>query len=303
MVNIVLLLFCIAAGVLFKRYKLVQNGAHKGINTYILYIALPAVSFKYIPYISWSKDLIFPALSSLVVLAGSFVFAKLYCGMKKYSRRTQSTFELSTGYGNTSFLGFPLVAAYLGEQSLKTAIVCDQSMFFLLSIFGIISAIRGNRSSTERINFGSVAKRLFSFPPFIGCAIAILCSTFFDMKPVVPFFDKLAATVGPPALFSVGLQLNIKGWRQYVSQIGATLSYKLLIAPLLVVLVAALTNSKGEIARVSILEAGMPTLVTASIISEQYNLNTKLVNLVISLGIIIGLFTTACWDLLAQHYF
>ena len=303
MVNIILLLFCVVAGVLFKKYKLVQNGAHKGINTYILYIALPAISFKYMPYISWNKDLIFPALSSLVVLAGSFVFAKIYCRFKKYSRRTQSTFELSTGYGNTSFLGFPLVAAYLGEQSLKTAIVCDQSMFFLLSIFGIISAIHGNRSSTEKVSFRSVAKRLFSFPPFIGCSIAILCNLFFDMRPIVPFFDKLAATVGPPALFSVGLQLNIKGWKQYMSQIAATLSYKLLIAPLLVILMAFLTHSRGEITRVSILEASMPTLVTASIISEQYNLNTKLVNLVISLGIIIGLFSTACWDMLSQSCF
>ena len=303
MVNIILLLFCVVAGMLFKKYKLVQQGAHKGINTYILYIALPAVSFKYMPYITWNKDLIFPALSSAVVLIGSFVFATLYCRMKKYSRRTQSTFELSTGYGNTSFLGFPIVAAYLGEQSLKTAIVCDQSMFFLLSIFGIISAIRGNRSSTERVTVRSVAKRLFSFPPFIGCAIAILLNLFIDMRPAVPFFDKLAATVGPPALFSVGIQLNIKGWRQYLSQIVATLSYKLLIAPLLVIVVALLTQQQGEITRVSILEAGMPTLVTASIISEQYNLNSKLINLVISIGIIFGLFTTALWDLLVQYAF
>lgn len=297
MVNFILIAFCIAIGMLFKTAKLIPVDAHKSINVWILYLALPAVSFKYIPQIRWSVQMLLPVFSSLLVWMGSWLFMEIYCRYKNYSQRSRSTLELASGYSNTSFIGFPLIAAYYGEQDLSIAIVCDQSMFILLATAGIICALKGSGAKPNQISTSFLVKRLLTFPPFLACVLALLLSSFIDLSPTEPFFDKLASTVGPLALFSVGLQLKFKGWRQQLSQISMALLYKLLIAPALVITVILLLGSKGEIAKVSVFEAAMPTLVTSSMIAEQFHLNSRLVNLIIGVSILVGFLTTAFWSL------
>jgi predicted permease len=44
---------------------------------------------------------------------------------------------------------------------------------------------------------------------------------------------------------------------------------------------ALLLGIKGDVAKITVFEAAMPTLVTSSIIAEQFRLNTKLTNLII----------------------
>lgn len=290
--------FCIIAGMIFQYAKLIPHDAYKGINTWILYLALPAVSFKYIPHIVWNSQMLFPAISPVIVWGGSWLFTELYCRYKKYGQRTRSTLELSSGYSNTSFIGFPLIIAYFGEQDLSIAIICDQVMFVLLSTVGIIAAIKGNRADTEGVKPLMLIKRLFTFPPFIGCVSALILSHFMDLRVAEPFFNKLAATVGPLALFSVGLQLKFKGWKQEISQISMTMLYKLMIAPALVLIVALLIGIKGDVARISIFEAAMPTLITSSIIAEQFRLNTRLINLIIGISILMGFITTGIWKII-----
>jgi hypothetical protein len=285
---------------LFKAAKWIPADAHKSINIWVLYLALPAVSFKYIPKIHWSVQMLLPALSSVIVWTGSWVFMQVYCRYKKYGQRSRSTLEIASGYSNTSFIGFPLIAAYFGEQDLTIAIICDQAMFILLSTAGIVCAIKGGGAKAGSVTTRQILKRLISFPPFIACILALILSLFFDLSFTEPFFDKLAATVGPLALFSVGLQLKFKGWKQEISQISMTLLYKLIIAPALILIVIIMVGVRGEVAKVSVFEAAMPTLVTAGIIAEQFRLNTRLVNLIIGVSILVGLITTAFWNQVMQ---
>ncbi len=294
MVNFVLIAVCIIAGMLFKATKTIHPDAHKGINTWILYLALPAVSFKYLPKVEWSKEMLFPIFATFLIAIGSWVFMFFYCRYKGYSRRSQSTLELASGYSNTSFIGFPLIAAFYGENLLSIAIICDQTMFLALSTLGIISALKGG-SKTGVISAKFILKRLFTFPPFLGCISALLLSQFVNLDFAEPLFDKLAATVGPLALFSVGLQLKFNGWRKLIPQISTAMFYKLILAPTIVFALAFFIGIKGDVAKISIFEAAMPTLVTSSIIAEQFKLNTKLTNLIIGISIIVGFFTSFIW--------
>lgn len=295
MVNFVLIAFCIGAGMLFRRLQLIPKDAHKGINTWILSLALPAVSFKYLPNIQWSAEMLFPVASSILMWAGAWLFMEMYCRWKGYRQRSRSTLELASGFGNTSFVGFPLITAYYGEQALSIAILCDQSMFLLLSSIGVVAAVRGSRSGDGKVHSGVIVRRLLRFPPLMGCVLALVLSPFIDFSFAAPFFDKLAATVAPLALFSIGLQLSFKGWRRLLPQVSAALLYKLLIGPALVLAAAILSGIKGDIAKISVFEAAMPTVMTSSIICEQYGLNTRLVNLIIGISILTGLFSTALW--------
>lgn len=302
MVNFVLIAVCILAGMILKATKSIHPDAHKGINTWILYLALPAASFKYLPKVVWSLEMLFPILATFCTAVFSLVFMYFYSKYKGYSRRSISTLELATGYSNTSFVGFPLVSAFYGESLLSIAIICDQTMFFSLSTLGIISAVKGG-SKTGKVSAKFILKRLVTFPPFIGCILALTLSPFINFSVADPLFDKLAATISPLALFSVGLQLKFSGWQKLIPQMSVSLLYKLILSPIIALAMAFLFGIKGNIAKITVFEAAMPTVITASIIAEQYRLNTKLINLIIGISIIVALATTAVWFNILEYIF
>lgn len=301
--NFILIAVCILAGMLMQRAKLLPADAHKGINTWLLYLALPAVSLKYIPTIDWSLTMLFPLASTVIVWAGSALLTALYVKRKRYGQRSRSTLELASGYSNTSFIGFPLIIAYFGEKYLSIAIICDQVLFILLSTVGIITAIKGDRKSGAEVEVKMILKKLFTFPPFLGCITALTLPHFINLSPIEPLFGKLAATVAPLALFSIGIQLKFNGWEKQRGQLSMVLLYKLVLAPMLVLGAAIITGVWGDVAKISIFEAAMPTFITASVVAEQFNLNFRLVNLIIGIGIILSLMSTFLWANILQYLY
>lgn len=295
MLNFALIVFCIAAGMALRAAKLIPEGAHKGINTWIIYVALPAAALKYIPKIPWRIDVVFAIAAPVLVWLGSWVLFTALARWRNWQPKLRHTLELGGGFSNTSFVGFPLVIAYFGEQYLSIAIICDQVMFMLLSTIGVLAAQKGGDNKGNKTGAMVIVKKLVTFPPFIACVAALALSPFISSVAVEPFFDKLASTVAPLALFSVGLQLSFKGWRSDLPHISLAIFYKLLIAPALVLLAALAIGIKGDVVKIGVFEAAMPTVVTSSIIAEQYGLNTKLLNLIIGISILLGLLTTGAW--------
>jgi predicted permease len=52
---------------------------------------------------------------------------------------------------------------------------------------------------------------------------------------------------------------------------------------------------KGITPQIAIFEAAMPTLVSSAIVADEYDLNPRLSNLIIGVGIILCFATTAGW--------
>ncbi|WP_028788463.1 AEC family transporter [Terrimonas ferruginea] len=299
MAAFILIGICILAGFLFRRSGLLPEGSHKSINVWIIYLALPAVSFKYLPHIRWSPELIFPAVSPLIIWLAGWLWVKVYASQRRLPKPAEGGLKLTAGLANTSFVGFPLVTAWFGEHELGTAIICDQVTFILLSTAGIIVAMNSSESHTLQPKV--LVQKLIRFPPLIGCIAALILPHFFNLQPLDPLFNTLAATVGPLALFSIGLQLNFQGWREEVHPIAFTLLYKLIAAPLILLLIAFFLQMKGVIAQVTVFEAAMPTLLSSGIIADQYNLHPRLASLVIGIGILLAFITTAGWFWVIQQ--
>jgi len=299
MANFILIGICIIAGMFFRNAKVLPADAHKGINAWIIYLALPAMSFKYLPHIQWSATLILPAISPVVVWLAGWLMMKWYATVRGLDKASEGALKLTAGLSNTSFVGFPLIVAYFSEKELGIAIIYDQVNFMILATAGIIVVI--NSAQKTALSVGVIVKRLLRFPPFLACLAALILPHFINLKPVEPLFDKLAVTIGPLALFSIGLQLKFKGWQKHVQHISAALLYKLIIAPALIIGIALVTGLKGTIAQISIFEAAMPTLLTAGILADEYDLNPDLTNLIIGIGIMLSFITTALWWLVLNY--
>lgn len=293
MSNFVLIGFCILAGVLFRYRKLVPADAHKGINAWIINLALPAVSFKYLPYINWSTELLIPALSPIILFLGALVFARIISIKLKPNDANYGVLQLTSGLSNTSFVGFPLIMAYYGEKVLSIAIICDQITFTLFSTAGIIIAIRSGGKGS--IPLAQVIKKILLFPPFVGCVAALTIPRFVDVTPIAPFFNILATTIAPLALFSIGLQLSFVGWREQIKSIAAVLTYKLILAPLLILSIVLALGYNGIISKIAVFEASMPVLLSVGVLADVYGINPRLANLIIGVSIVLSFITTYLW--------
>ncbi|MBC7419069.1 MAG: AEC family transporter [Pedobacter sp.] len=299
MANFLIIILCFLAGVAFKKSKTLPIDSHKGINAWIIYIALPALSFKYLPHIIWTKHLIFPALAPILVWLFAWLLITVYGRYNKLNKATTGGLKLVSGLSNTSFIGFPLIMAYFSEKELAIAIICDQITFAILASFGVLVAIRS--SQKQRISIVALVKKALSFPPLIACLLSLTLPHFIDISFLDPLFDKLSITVGPLALFSIGLQLTFGGWFSQLKHIRIALFYKLILAPALIFLIAIFLQLNGIISKITIFEMAMPSQLTSAVIVEQYNLNPKLSNMVVGIGIVLGFVTTGIWWVVLQY--
>ncbi|RFC44108.1 MAG: hypothetical protein DVB28_001217 [Verrucomicrobia bacterium] len=301
MANFILIAVCILAGVLLKKFAKLPPDPHKGINAWLIYLALPAVSFKYLPHISWSLDLLVPFLAPVLVFAAGYIFVKAYTRGKAMDQPTIGGLLLMACLGNTGFVGFPLVAAYFGEQAISYAVICDQSTVLLFSTLGAVIAVKS--SGVKEVSFGDILKRLTRFPPLIGCVLALSVPHFINIAPLDPFFAAIAATTAPLALFSVGMQLNLSGDKQSGPVVYSVLLYKLVLAPALTLAAVFLLPGRGPAVEVSVFQMGMPSLLSAAVIANECNLNPPLVNRIVGIGIVAGLATTCLWFFMIKAVF
>jgi len=298
-----LIIICISAGILLSRLRLLPTDAHKGVNAWVINIALPALSLRFVPEIQWDGQLLLPMIGPLLVWGGAWLFVQLYDRRKQLSIGSRTALLVTCGLGNTAFLGFPMVAAFYGESEIHHAVVFDQITFLLFSTLGIITVLRASSENTEALKFTAILKKVLSFPPFVGCLIALLFSRYIDFSPINPLLDKLVATVSPMALFSIGLQLKFGAIRQELKLISAGLLYKLLLAPCLILLLAFLFNTSGNPAKISVFEAAMSSHITISLLAGQQGLNPRYCSLIVGVGIVTGFITAAGWYFLLEYLF
>ncbi len=296
--NFLLIAVCLLAGFFLRFAKIIPDDAHKGINAWILYVAFPAVALHYIPTIQWNFELLLPLTMPLIVWFGAWLVIKIFSSPLNIDTKTFGALLLSAGLGNTSFVGFPLTQAFFGNEGLRIAVICDQLTFIVLSTFGVIAAMHAahaGNTDLRKIFFG-----LIKFPPFVSFVAALTIPHFISLSPIDPLLEKLAGTLVPLALFSVGIQIQFSEWKNEKKFLFLGLGYKLFHAPLIILGIVLLAGMKGIVAQTSIFEASMASSITAAIVAGQYNLNPKLSSLMVSIGLMLSFATTAVWWFVLQ---
>ena len=296
--NFVLIALCLLAGMALRSSRILPENSHRGINAWLLYVAMPAVTLLYIPEIRWSRALILPFVMPLLVWGGAWLTLRLSAGRLALERRTSAALLLTAGLGNTSFVGFPLTQAYFGEEGLRIAVICDQVSFLALSTLGVMTALNASRG--EGLGKRMILRNIVRFPPFLSFIAALVVPRFVDFGPVNPLFAKLAATLVPLALFSVGLQIRFSESRREAAPLALGLAYKLIAAPAIVFCAALAFRVGGVAAQASIFEAAMAPMVTSAILASEYGLNRRLSNLMVSVGLVLSLITTGFWFLVLK---
>ena len=286
--NFVLVLLCLGMGFLLRRFGLVKEGSHLGLNAWLVYVAVPSAALFYVPKIVWNADMLWPVVSPLLVFALAWLFI---APIAKTDPPTRGALLLSCGLANTSFVGFPLNLAYYGEAGLKVAVVCDQISFLLLSTVGVTVAIAYGEGGRRH----SILASLLRFPPFLGFIAALAVPGWVSAGELPKLWEALAVTLVPVALFSVGIQIDPGEANQDRRVIGWAVGVKLLLTPAVIALILWLLGAKGLPAKVSVMEAAMASMATTSVLAVEYGLNARLVSMLIGVGVPLSLGTSYLW--------
>lgn len=299
MSNLILLFVCLIIGIVLKKSKIIPDNFHTSLNAFVINISLSAFSLYYISKIELNSSVIYPVL---VVWIGIFAAILFFAGLGKifgWKSSLIGALIMCAGFGNTSFVGIPLIQAMYGEEGLKTVMLVDQPGFVALSTVGILVA---NFYSGSKDSLLKHLSKILKFPPFIAFVIALLLNVFSIEIP--KDFDevlmKLGATTVPLALVSVGSQMQ---WKKIEKKEGfhlfIGLLFKLVLLPLLILVIYKyIFHQNGDVIDICILEAAMAPMITAAIIASAHDLEPKFCNLMVAVGIPLSILTVGIWHLL-----
>jgi predicted permease len=194
---------------------------------------------------------------------------------------------LVAGLGNTSFIGYPLIAAVRGPEALPHAVIADQLGTFVMLALG--GAVVAATYAGTRVSAGSIAKKVARFPPFVALVMSFVATLIGEWPAAIDAVLKsLGDTLIPLALFSVGLQLRFARSRGQASTIALALLWKLALAPAIVFVLGALTGIARPLCDIGVLQAAMAPMVTATILADESNLEPELANIILGLGTVIS---------------
>jgi predicted permease len=294
MSNIILLFVCMVVGMGLRRSGRIPENAHVAINTFIIYISLPALTLLQVHGIKLQPALAYAVAMPWLLFAGGAFFFWTLAKVMRFAPATTGGLMLAAGLGNTSFVGLPMIEAFYGANGMAIGILIDQlGTYLVLSTLGVAVAAlysSGKASGTD------VMKRICTFPPFIALVAALLVSPVEYPDWVTNVLRRLGDTLTPLALVSVGLQLRFDELKGIKLPLAAGLSFKLLIGPaLLVLFYVGFLRASGNVVQITLFESAMGPQIGASIVAIQHGLNPPLITLLVGIGITLSFATLPMW--------
>jgi len=296
-----LILSMLALGMLFARLGVFDDPAAEVLNKVVLNVCLPAAVLRYAPSLQLRPALLGVVAVPWLLLAATVALVTLSSRWLRLRRDQHAVLLLTVALANTSFLGYPLVRALLGEDGLPYAVVYDQfGAFPMLSTFGLYVLARygGERPPGWR----DIALRVLRFPPFIALLVAL---TLMPAQPpgfVVGGLQRLADALLPLAMLAIGFSIRLRLQRETLRPLAVGLLLKLVLMPALAFAATAALGMHGMMAQATVLEAAMPPMITAGALAISHRLAPALAAAMVGYGIVLSLLSLPLWAWLARTY-
>lgn len=274
------------AGGLLTRAGVFSDAAADTVNRFVIYVSLPALVLHIVPGLHWEPSLWLLVIVPWATLLAGAVAIVLLGKLFAWPRPVLGALLLCAPLGNTSFLGFPMVAALRGPDAVHYAVLYDQLGSFLsLSTYGLWVIARF--SGEAKPSLAIMAKRVVGFPPFIALLIALsfALSPLAMPEPLDSVFARVGDTLSPLAMFAVGMRLRLRPPPQR-SALALGLTTKMVLVPVCAWLLCRALGGHGLAADVAVLEAAMPPMLSAAALASMAGLAPELCAALAGYGIV-----------------
>lgn len=285
------LFFILLSGYFAKRLKVIPQSQSIIFIDFVITFALPAMIFDTIYHIEINAQIILVvALGFASTLIGA-IFA-LYLGyIFKFGKITIVCISFLSMFGNTIFVGLPIVQGFLGSSATNKIILYDQfatgiplaiTAPFILSFAG---------ANSQKIT--QSLKQVIKFPPFIALVFAFVFKGTQIPEFIFVPFKMLGASVTPVALFAVGLGLSFNGIKTAWKSTFIVLFGKMIIPPIIfiaIIKIFDITITQDWV--VGALLCSMPPMVSAAAMVMKAGLDSNLAVTSVTLGIVFATITS-----------
>jgi malate permease and related proteins len=289
-----LILGMLFLGMLLRRIGVFEESAAEVLNRVVLYVCLPAAILRYAPRLDFEWKLLGLIAVPWLLLLATWLLVGLAARLLRLRRDQYAVLLLTVALGNTSFLGYPLIRALLGEQALPYAVIYDQfGSFILLSTFGLYVLAR--YSGEQRPTVRQIGARILRFPPLLALVLGL---SLMPAEPPAWIGDallRLSEALLPLVMLAMGFTIRLRLARGERAPLLVGLGLKLVLMPALAFALTPWLGLEGLARQAAVMEAAMPTMITAAALAVSSRLAPRLAAAMVGYGVLLSLLTLPAW--------
>lgn len=289
-----LILAMLALGMLFARLRVLPANAAEVLNLVVLYVCLPAAVLVHVPKLSFDASLVGLAATPWLLAVATVALVLTLSRWLRFRRDETAVLLLCVALANTSFIGYPMVAALLGQDAVAYAVVHDQfGTFVLLSTFGL--AVLARYGGDTPPGWRDILRRIVRFPPVWALVFALVLMPASPPAWIASALGNLAAAMLPLVMLAVGLSIQLRMPRDEIRPLATGLVLKLLVMPALALPLSLAFGMTGAMLQANVLEAAMPSMITAAALAIAQGLAPRLAAALVGYGILLSLALLPAW--------
>lgn len=221
---------------------------------------------------------------TLCVIASMGLLTFLLGSLLKLDRSTLTSILVTTMFANTGNYGLPLVSFAFGERALSYAGIFFVTTTFLFYTVGVLIASLGHMSLRDAV------VGLLRIPTMYAVLLAIAINVWQIQipAPVHRAVELAAGGTIPLMLILLGVELTRVQLSGSLRAMQLSVGLRLLIAPIIALVLAGLFGIQGFALQGSVTEASMPSMVSATVLATEYQLDSKLVTAIVFISTLLS---------------
>ncbi|WP_144223583.1 AEC family transporter [Mesorhizobium amorphae] len=246
------------------------------MNTFIVYVALPALFFQLLAKTPFEKltewNFILGSVFSTYVVFSLMFAASVFLSRGEIAQSTIKA--LAAAYGNIGYMGPGLALLAFGEQAaVPVALIFCFENIIHFAVAPMMMALSGGEKRPAPELILDVIRKIVLHPFIIATAIGV-AAAYFQFRPPLPaerLLVYLSNAAAPCALFAMGVTLALRPLNRVPSEMLPIALLKLIVHPLLCyVVLSAVGNFSPAWLFSAVLLAALPTATNVFVIAQQY---------------------------------
>ncbi len=269
----------------------------------VFYLLLPALVLSVLwatplNSTSWKISLISTSCVLIAIAIGWFFTRTI-----KLEKKRAGALIIAAAFPNITYLGLPLLESTFGDWARAVAIQFD--VFSCTPLILTVGVWIAHKHGREDHLDHSTAPPLWKVPAIWAAIVALYLNI--DKVQVAGWLpgllEMLSAGVTPLMLIALGMSLKWDSFRKKNALLMVPLLLlKLIIMPIIGTGFALALGLSGELMVACILETAMPSMVIGLVICEQFNLDTALYAMSVTISTLVSLVTLPLWYSLLTTY-
>lgn len=296
---VVLVVVMIGVGYVLRRLGLLRVEAAQDLNHLVFYVTLPALIFMALHQatLAWSM-LAMPAIAWVYVSAGlaaGWAIARAF-GL---ARDETGALMLALAFGNTTYLGYPVVRAFYDVPHLTLAIFYDQlGATMAMNTVGVLVA--STLGAGGGVTPAKMLRRLASYPSIWALVLGLALHGL-ALPPIVgDLLERVGALTAPIVMVAIGLSLQFSAWRERLGIVSLAAVGRLLVLPLLMWGAMHVLRLPLAYQQTAVMQAAMPAMFFSLTLAVTFRLRVNIVVNAIMLTTLLSLATLPMWHYLLR---